>query len=71
MVLNNFDEEFKKLLQRSGKSQTELARMTGMQRPNVGRSAKTAGLPQKYVDVMEAMGYDLKVVYIKRGEANG
>lgn len=71
MVINNFEEEFKKLLQRSGKTQTEIARMTGMQRPNVGRTVKLMGLPQRYVDIMEALGYDLKVVYVKRGDTNG
>lgn len=67
VVLNNFDEEFKKLLKMSGKSQTEIAKITGMQRPNVGRTAKLMALPQRYVEVMEAMGYDLKVTYVKRG----
>ena len=68
MVLNDFKTEFKKLLKRSGKTQTDLAHELGMQQPNVTRTFDGKILPDRFVGLLEQMGYDIKVTYVERGD---
>lgn len=68
MILNNFPTEFKTLQKRSGKTQLEIAEKCGMRRENVARVARLTVITQKFVEVYEAMGYDLVISYVKRGE---
>lgn len=68
MVVNDFENDFKKLRGMSGKTQVELAAEMGVSQPNVARIAKGKIIPQKYVELCERMGYDIKVVYVKHEE---
>lgn len=67
MVINNFKEDFKKLQQASGATQTSIASKTGIAQPNVAKTFSGKIIPEKFAAVCEAMGYDVKVVYVKRG----
>ena len=69
MVINNFEQDFDELLRRSGKSVTEVGRASGIAEPLVRRTFKAVNVVTKgVVKVCEVMGYDLKVVYVKRGD---
>lgn len=68
MVINNFENDFKKLQGMSGKSQRAIAAEMGVSQPNVARIAKGKIIPQKFAEVCEVLGYDVKVVYVKREE---
>lgn len=66
MVINDFWEDYQKLKGISGKTQVELAEQMETSQPNVGRVAKGKVIPDGFVKLCEAMGYDIKVVYVKR-----
>lgn len=68
MVINDFPEDFKKLKVMSKMTDTEIAEKLKMSRPNVSRVMKGGVIPKRFEEIYEAMGYDLKVVYVKRGD---
>lgn len=66
MIINNFESDFKALAQRSGHTQEEIANAMGIARPNLPRVFKGKVIPDKFVEACAVMGYDVKVVYVKR-----
>ena len=69
MDLTNYREDIKELCAREGTSQRQVGLKMGVRAQMVSKYSRKAGITQRYVDLCEALGYDVKVVYVKRGEA--
>ena len=66
MVINDFSRDIKTLQEKEGMTQTELAKKLGMQQNGISQAIKGKIIPKRYADVVETLGYDIKVVYVKR-----
>ena len=64
MDLTNYKEDFREL--RKG-TVSELAEMLGVEGVRIYKYVEKAGITQKYVELCDAMGYDVKLNYIKKG----
>lgn len=65
-VLNNFNNDLKQLLKIEDLQQSDIAERTGMIQQMVSKSANGTQFKQSYIKVIEALGYDIKVTYVKR-----
>ena len=65
-VLNNFNNDLKQLLKVENLQQSDIAERTGMIQQMVSKSANGTQFKQSYIKVIEALGYDIKVTYVKR-----
>ena len=70
MVLNNIELDVKVKCLESNMNQLNLAEKIGTTGQYVNRIIKrTDGLLNKtFVEIMEALGYDIEFTYVKRGE---
>lgn len=66
MVLNNFVYDFKRLMLETGKTQIQLAKETGKAQSNISRTMGNIVINEQYAMFVHALGYDMKVEYIKR-----
>lgn len=69
MLLNNFEEEIRFIMKKEGMSQADIGRALGVSRSAVAhhtweRKIVNDGL----LRIMDVLGYDVKVVYVKRKE---
>lgn len=65
-VLNNFNNDLKQLLKVEDLQQSDIVERTGMVQQMVSKSANGTQFKQSYIKVIEALGYDIKVTYVKR-----
>lgn len=70
MVKNNFEIDVKVKCMEEGLSQAQLAKQVGTSAPYVCRLLhKQEGLVNKtFVNMLERLGYDVQVMYVKREE---
>ena len=66
MLLNDLSRDCKLLLSREGKTQDQLANELGLFKGNLSRSISNAKLNAGLIDIIEAIGYDVKINYVKR-----
>lgn len=68
MVKNDFDRDLERLLDRRGRLKADLARELGTERSRVNLYVRKAGVNKGYVDYVEALGYDIVIVYVEGEE---
>ena len=70
MLINDTTKDFKKLLIDVGMNQTSLAEKVGTSKQYVNRllNADKDVVNGMFLKLVEAMGYDIEVHYVKRGE---
>lgn len=65
-VINDFNMDLHNLLKADGLTQTDIANKLGIAQQIVSRSANGSQFKDSFVKVIEALGYDIKVSYVKR-----
>lgn len=68
MVLNDFKKDTEDMLKESGLRKIEVCRRLGLGRSNYYDIPETAQINDRYVLLIEALGYDMRVEYIKGAE---
>lgn len=66
MVLNDYKEDLKELCRRKELTQTALGEAMGLSRQVIDKRCANAGITKGYAEMVEALGYDIKLVYVKR-----
>lgn len=66
MVINNFTRDIRELCASQGISKTNLADSLGIRRQTLHRYEECAGMNQKFVELCDALGYDIEINYIKK-----
>lgn len=68
MVRNNIEIDVKTKCIEEGMTQSQLSTMIGTTRQYVNRFVKKKNrvINQTFVDMMEALGYDIELIYVKR-----
>ncbi len=66
MVLNDFREDCNTLFRKEGVTKLSISEKMGVPNQNISKYMNKASITQRYVDLCEALGYDIKVEYIKR-----
>ena len=67
-VINNFPDDIKALQEKANLSQMAIASKLGMQQHGITQAIHGKIIPKRYADIVEVLGYDIKVVYVKREE---
>ena len=70
MVRNNFREDIKELCELEGIPQAEAGRRSGIDRADVRHIGSYKMLPDRFVRLCEAIGYDIEVIYHRREDAD-
>lgn len=70
MLINDTTKDFKKLLIDVGMNQTSLAEKVGTSKQYVNRllNADKDVVNGMFLKLVEAMGYDIEIHYVKRGD---
>lgn len=68
MIINNFEIDVKSKCLEAGITQIQLADKVGTSAPYVNRVIRnTNGIVNKtFINMLEELGYDIKVTYVKR-----
>ena len=66
MVMNDFKSDLKGLTRASGMTHQNIADAIGAKQPQISAIFGGKIIPERFVKACEAMGYDVKVVYVKR-----
>lgn len=66
MVLNDFKEDIRRLCEAEEISQSELGVRMGLSRQVIDKRGKHAGMTEGFTEMLEALGYDIEVRYVKR-----
>lgn len=69
MIINNLSEDTKKLMKIEKTTQEDIAAKTGIARPNVSRTIQANKITDGWLKVLEAIGYDVKITYVKRAKS--
>ena len=65
-LINDFTKDIKALQDESGMTQSDIAKKLGMQQNGISQAIHGKVIPQRFLDIIEALGYDIKVVYVKK-----
>lgn len=73
MIKNNLEIDVKVKCLEEGVTQAQLAEMVGTSAPYVSRLInKKDGIVNKvFVDMLDKLGYDIQLTYVKKGEKDG
>ncbi len=68
MIINDLENEIRWMCDNEGVSIAELGRRMGVSRQRASRAAQTnrGAVPKAFVQLAEALGYDLKIVYVQK-----
>lgn len=70
MVRNEFREDIRELCAMEKISQAEAGRRSGIDRADVRHIGSYKMLPDRFVRLCEAIGYDVEVIYHRREDAD-
>lgn len=68
MIINDFQNDMKKLCQLQGCTKMDVAKRIGVTRQSFNTTLKNSLPTRKYVEAVDALGYDIEVTYIKKKE---
>lgn len=66
MIINNISEDVNRIISIEGESHQTIANKIGVAQPSISRSLKNAKFPDGFIKIMDCLGYDLKITYIKK-----
>lgn len=66
MVINDFEKDYEALFDSTGMTRDEVAAAVGIFPTNIKRTVTARHFGNVYVKIIEALGYDIKVTYVKR-----
>ena len=67
MVLTNTEKEIKGILRSEGLTQSEIALRRGVTKQTISEAIKRPAIVKGYAEMLEAMGYDIEINFIRRG----
>ena len=67
-VINDFSNDIKTLQEKEGLTQSDIAKKLGMQQNGISQAIHGKVIPQRFADIVEALGYDIKVVYVRNDQ---
>lgn len=65
-VINDFQTDVKQLMKQENVFQSHLADKLGVSQQGISRAIARKQFNDTFVNIMEQLGYDIKVTYIKR-----
>lgn len=65
-VINDFKSDYFKLSELAGMNQTDVANAIGVKQNSISQALTRQVINRMYADIVEALGYDIKVTYVKR-----
>ena len=68
MVKNDFVIDLKAIMRREGKTMESIGEELGLNKATISKRARGKVINKGYVELMETLGYDIEVKYIKRSE---
>lgn len=66
MVLNDFQIDYKRLLKQEGKVLENVASTLGVSKSAISARAMGKVMNPGYIEICDALGYDIEVRYIRR-----
>ena len=69
MVINDFKGDYFKLSELEKMSQADVAKVLGAKQNSISQALTRQIVNKMYTDIVEALGYDIKVTYVKREES--
>lgn len=67
-VMNDFYNDFNKICKAEGIVKGDLAEKAGIDQSIMARSCKNKQFSTNFVKLIEALGYDIKVSYVRRSQ---
>lgn len=67
-LLNDPARDFEIMLYDTGLKLKEIAATVGRDPSNVRATVRAHVMNPRYIEAVESMGYDIKIVYIRKGE---
>ena len=67
-LLNDPARDFELMLYNTGLKLKEIAAAVGRDPSNVRATVRAHVINPRYVEAVESMGYDIEIVYIRKGE---
>lgn len=67
-LLNDPARDFEIMLYDTGLKLKEIAAAVGRDPSNVRATVRAHVMNPRYIEAVESMGYDIKIVYIRKGE---
>lgn len=67
-VMNDFYNDFNMICKAEGIAKGDLADKAGLDQNNMARSCKRQQFAPNFVKLIEALGYDIKVSYVRRSQ---
>lgn len=67
-LLNDPARDFELMLYDTGLKLKEIAATVGRDPSNVRATVRAHVMNPRYIEAVESMGYDIKIVYIRKGE---
>jgi len=68
MVITDMKKEANKLFIEEGVTKVSLAEKMGVPQQYISKYLDHCDIPKKFVEMVEALGYDIEVKYVKRSE---
>lgn len=65
MVINDFQADLKAIMKQQDMFQEDIAKKIGKSQQQVSRVVKQKQFNDSFVAVLDALGYDIKVVYVR------
>ena len=66
MLLTDIEKEIYGALKAEGLTQSEIARRRGVTRQTVNDAIKRTPIVKGFVEMMEAIGYDIEIEFVRR-----
>ena len=68
MIKNDLKRDVKYLLQLNGKNINTLSQELGVPSSNIHRMFTQKGIGNNLINILEHMGYDIKITYVRRNK---
>lgn len=66
MLLTDTEKEINAILRAEGLTQSDVARMRGIARQSVHDAIKRPAVLKSFVEMMEAIGYDIEIEFVRK-----
>ena len=68
MIINNLPDDLKRLSRLENKPFAQVGEELGLPRGNISRSVNNGSINGRWIDIVESLGYDIKITYVKRAD---
>lgn len=68
-MLTDFKQDYKDICEAESTNMAGVGRRLGVTTARIAKYLEKAGITKKYEELCEVLGYDIKLTYVKKGEA--